>query len=74
MTGRDEDARPETPQDGTSPDTTEEQDKLAEAAAEGPLPGIADDADSDAGDQEPIGRRPHDEAKEAIGFMGTRSS
>ena len=68
MTGPDEERGTDAPEE-----TTQTQDELAEAAAEGPLPGIADDADSDSDEQEPVGRRPHDEAKEAIGFMDRSS-
>lgn len=50
-------------------DETPEQSALSKAAEQGPVPGIAND-DGDSG--EPIGRRPHDEVKEIIGFNGLR--
>jgi hypothetical protein len=45
-------------------------DDLTRANEMGPLPGISDDADADDADGAPIGERPHDEAKEVIGFNG----
>jgi hypothetical protein len=68
MTGHGDERDTDAPEE-----TTQTQDELAEAAEEGPLPGIADDADSDSEEQQPVGRRPHDEAKEAIGFMDRSS-
>ena len=51
-------------------DNSHAADDLTRAIEMGPLPGISDDADADDADGAPIGERPHDEAKEAIGFNG----
>ena len=51
-------------------DNSHAADDLTRAIEMGPLPGISDDADADDAGGAPIGERPHDEAKEAIGFNG----